>query len=81
MFWVKFSFKNRAGKCTNFDSCTCNNGYSGCNCQISPLPIYCYGISSSNPRVCNGNGICAAGICVCTSPNAVSVLLKLKIKG
>eukprot|EP01080_Neovahlkampfia_damariscottae_P004934 gene4934-8531_t len=66
------------GTCTNTDSCSCENGYTGDQCQNpppinsptqSPSPTFtCFGISSSDSNVCSGNGQCVSqDQCNCNS--------------
>eukprot|EP01080_Neovahlkampfia_damariscottae_P000588 gene588-8096_t len=42
------------GDCVSYNNCTCNQGYTGNNCQFTK----CFGFDSSNEKICSGNGNC-----------------------
>lgn len=50
------------GECIGTDTCSCNPGYSGPECQFTT----CHGVNSSDATACSGNGSCVAlDTCVC----------------
>ncbi len=69
--FVGVSYTHTTGPCDNvncgtmgtcsFGTCTCSNGYTGSNCQISPPPSPCKDVYCNSP-----NGICVLnGMCTC----------------
>jgi len=53
---------NSQGTCTNYNICTCKNGYTGQYCT-TPAAV-CNGITYPNTQ-CSGQGQCIAGACQC----------------
>jgi len=47
------------GKCINWNQCSCDEGYSGPECQYSET-VTCFGKDSTDPTVCSGHGTCIA---------------------
>jgi hypothetical protein len=43
------------GVCNNYDTCTCNVGWSGCFCDDE---LVCNGLKNIDPGVCSGVGKC-----------------------
>jgi len=53
------------GQCVAQDTCTCDQGYIGSQCQDT-VSISCFGIPSTEPNVCGGHGQCVAqDTCTC----------------
>ncbi len=42
------------GECIALNNCTCDDGWIGANCSMTP----CFGIASSDTSVCSGHGSC-----------------------
>jgi alpha-tubulin suppressor-like RCC1 family protein len=52
------------GTCTGTDSCACNPGWQGSDCEIP----YCNGIIFNSTSVCSGRGVCLGGnVCACNT--------------
>ncbi|EFC50530.1 predicted protein [Naegleria gruberi] len=52
------------GRCVDTDSCSCNQGFTGRNCQLP----FCFNIDSSDRLVCSSNGECVGvNKCNCKS--------------
>jgi alpha-tubulin suppressor-like RCC1 family protein len=50
------------GNCVAQDTCSCDSGYTGTECNI----YTCFGLNSTDSQVCSGEGTCiATDICVC----------------
>jgi alpha-tubulin suppressor-like RCC1 family protein len=55
---------NRKGQCTAVDTCLCEDGYSGPECNV----FDCFNITTSDSSVCSGHGRCIAeDVCLCDS--------------
>ncbi len=57
------------GVCASQDTCQCDLGFTGDQCQTPPPNGFtCFGIPSDNPTVCSGNGQCTSqDTCQCSS--------------
>mmetsp|Transcript_13582 Transcript_13582/g.20539 ORF Transcript_13582/g.20539 Transcript_13582/m.20539 type:complete len:2952 (+) Transcript_13582:31-8886(+) len=45
----------------SLENCDCNYPYAGDDCSL----IECHGVLSTDPDICNGNGVCVFGVCNC----------------